>query len=470
MAEKPEIKQYNALPTLELFHKSNAEIRCIVGPVGSGKTSAATMEICYYLPHYIFKKYGIKKTRFVVVRNTYPELRDTTQRTIIDWFPQGIHHKQENTFHIRYTNGIEVELLFRSCDNPDDVKKFKSLEVTGYWIDESIEVADEIKRMLKNRIGRFPAKCPVRYGIETTNPPDVEHTTYSQFYWMTEVPGPMPEKDPLEGHIGFWQPERENEANLRPGYYNSLIQDYRDSPDWVAMYVKGEPGIVQKGKLVITKFRRDRHVAIEPIPWCNGTIYRGWDNSGNTPAAVALQIPSAGMAQVLRQFVTDKEGIVDFTKRVVEECELLWPGAEYVDYGDPAGANKFSKKGGGFTSNAKLMLDECGVKVISSDQNVTARINSIEQACQRYDGLLIDPSCVRLINGLIGGYCYAETGTPGIYQEKPEKNRFAHVCEALEYVLVKLFKSQPKRLAYDEDESRWSVNLGHQNRSAATGY
>lgn len=187
-----ETKVYRPLPTIERFHRSPAQIRCIVGPVGSGKTSGATWEICNYLPEFLFKQYQIIGTRWVVVRNSYRELQDTTMRTVFDWFSWGDHKKQENIYTLQYPDGFSAELLFRSCDNPDDIKKFKSLEVTGYWIDESIEVPGEVKRMLKNRIGRYPQKCPVRFGIETTNPPDFEHPTYSEFAWDTPPPGPIP--------------------------------------------------------------------------------------------------------------------------------------------------------------------------------------------------------------------------------------------------------------------------------------
>lgn len=444
-AEAVETQHYWPLPTLREFHESDAQIRCIVGPVGSGKTSAASLEVGYYLPWHIWNEYGLKHTRWVVVRNTYPELRDTTQRTFLEWFPDADHKKQANTVHLRYDNGITVEVLFRSCDNPKDVKKFKSLEITGYWIDESIEVADDIKKMLKNRIGRFPKRSPVRYGIETTNPPDVEHTTYSEFAWQTSPPGPIPEGVPKPNHVGFWQPPRENEANLRANYYDDLLNDYSDSPDWAEMYVEGKPGIIVKGKLVYNNFRRDLHVARNELVWAKGPLFRGWDNSGNIPACVVAQIPTATRIQILKEFHSDRMNIVDFARYVVSQCSLLYPEAEFTDWGDPAGWNEFSTKDGGFTSNAKMMKDACGVNPIASENNLTARIGAVEDALSRIDGLLIDPSCVRLINGFIGGYCYpqiaAHAATETIYGDKPLKNRFSHIHDALQYVIVKIARS-----------------------------
>jgi hypothetical protein len=362
----------------------------------------------------------------------------------MEWMPYGVERKVDNELHLAYRGGIVAEILFRACDRPQEMKKFKSLEITGYWIDESIEVSEDVVRILKNRIGRFPKKCPVRFGIETTNPPDVEHPMYSRFRWHEPPPGPMPEGVPLPNHEGFWQPARENARNLRPGYYEDLAFDYRDNPDWAEIYIEGKPGIMTHGKLVYGNFRKNLHVADGPLVWSNGPLFRGWDNSGNCPACVVVQMPRAGHLQVLKEYHSDKMGIVDFTRYVVAECNVRFPGARFNDWGDPSGENRYSTKDGGFTSNAQLMREECKVYAKPSDQAYQARVQSVDQALGRIDGLLIDPGCVRLINGFLGGYCYSEIGNSGIFREKPDKNRFSHPHDALQYVTVKLVRSSPR--------------------------
>lgn len=429
------------LDTMRQFHKDAAQIRCIVGPVGSGKTTAAAWDICYFLPHMFLEQHGIKRTKWVVVRNTYTELRDTTQETLFEWFPWGQRLKQANEYMLHYPNGIAVLILFRSCDRPQDIKKFKSLEITGYWIDESVEVAEEVKNMLKTRIGRYPKKCPARFGIETTNPPDIEHPLYSMFKWNVPPPGPVPSGEPLKKHVGFWQPPRENEANLRPGYYDDLIADYRDSPDWALMYVDGKPGFIVEGKPVYNNFKRKHHVALESLAWSMGKLYLGWDNTGLCPACVVVHVPTPMRPQVLREYWSDKMGIVDFTRYVIAQLNMDFPGHPSVDHwADPAGATRFSKKEGGYTSNEELMAGE-GVAVQASEQNFKARVESVDQSLARIDGLLIDPSCTRLINGFVGGYCYPKNAAiMGEYMENVLKNRYSHVHDALQYVMVKLFK------------------------------
>mgnify|MGYP001826963941 CR=1 FL=1 len=151
--------QYRPVPTIDAFHLHPGQIRGIVGPVGSGKTTGATWDVCRYLPLFLAKNWGYKRSKWVIVRNTYDELIDTTQATVFDWFDWGRYQKQRKIYTLFHDDedGFEIELLFRSCDRIQDLKKFKSLEVTGYWIDESIEVAGDIKRILKTRIGRYPA-------------------------------------------------------------------------------------------------------------------------------------------------------------------------------------------------------------------------------------------------------------------------------------------------------------------------
>ena len=144
-------------------------------------------------------------------------------------------------------------------------------------------------------------------------------------------------------------------------------------------------------------------------------------------------------------------GIVDFTKYVVNQCALKFPNADFIDFADPAGENKFSDKKGGFTSNAELMRGE-GIDPEASEQNPDARYAAVDDQLALINGMLIDPSCTRLINGFLGGYHRKEIGQgTGIYQQEPVKNRFSHPHDALQYVMVRLVKPKPK----PKKDSKW---------------
>ena len=126
------------IKTILDFHQSAETYRCIVGPVGSGKSSAAAWEICYYLPHYLKDEFGIKHTLWLVLRNTYDQLIDSTMKTLWYWFGWGTHQRQRKRYFLKLTDDYSdctVEIWYRSCDNPKEVEKFGGYELTGYWID-----------------------------------------------------------------------------------------------------------------------------------------------------------------------------------------------------------------------------------------------------------------------------------------------------------------------------------------------
>lgn len=439
--------EYKPSETIARFHESNAMCRAIVGPAGSGKSSAACMEIGEYLPEHLKEKYGVTNTRWLVLRNTNRELNDSTMKTFFEWFPEAHanYRVQRQEAKFKHSDGRQVEVLFRSCDRPDQVKSIKGMELTGAWVDESIEVGEDTKKMIKNRIGRYPRRLPkgIKFLIETTNPPDVEHPMYLQYRWNSPPPGPIPKGEPLEFHLGFWQKERENEENLPFGYYDDLIAMYRDDPDWIARYVKGEPGITIIGKLVYNNFKRSIHIAGAPLKWSGGQLYAGWDHSGNVPACVICQCPTAMQVQILAEFWTERMNIGDFADMVIQARNMRFPGATYIEYGDPAGWNTFSLKSGGFTSNTDILKDH-GIILLKSEQDLATRIDAVESQLGKFVGgepaLLIDPGCTRTINGMMGGYCYKKLGE-GIYSKEPIKNIFSHCAEAAQYLLLKLVKN-----------------------------
>jgi len=165
-------------------------------------------------------------------------------------------------------------------------------------------------------------------------------------------------------------------------------------------------------------------------------------------------------------------GIVDFADMVVSDRNNRWPDMEWVEWGDPAGESRFSKHGGGLTSNAELMK-EAGIILRSSEQNWEARREAVEFQLGRLvsgePALLIDPSCIRLINGFIGGYCYPEVGTSGIYGAKPIKNKYSHVHDALQYMVVKLLKNTKSYKQEVRPQTVGFTNFAHRSKPKVDG-
>lgn len=232
---------YRAPPTLSRFLQSDAFVRCIVGPVGSGKSSVSVMEILIRAANQSPGPDGVRRTRFAVIRNTYSQLRDTTRKTFEKWIPArlGRWHEQSFTFEIRHTlsdgTRIESEVLFRALDRPEDVRKLLSLELTGAYINEIREIPKNVLDVLEGRVGRYPAKDEGGaswFGIwADTNPWHAGHWGAKLF------------AKGLHGYEVFRQPggrseTAENVENLPDGYYERLATG--KDRDYVRVYIDGE--------------------------------------------------------------------------------------------------------------------------------------------------------------------------------------------------------------------------------------
>jgi hypothetical protein len=77
---------------------------------------------------------------------------------------------------------MEMEVFFLSMDRPEEIGKLKGMELTGVWLNETVELPKAALDVATQRVGRFPAQ---RFGgptwtgvIMDTNPPDDDSWYY----------------------------------------------------------------------------------------------------------------------------------------------------------------------------------------------------------------------------------------------------------------------------------------------------
>ena len=145
---------------LKHFMKDDTFFRGIRGPVGSGKSVGCCVEVFRRALQQKKGPDGIRKSRWAIIRNTNPQLRTTTIKTWLDWFPEADWGKfmwsVPYTHHIK-KGDIDLEVLFLALDRPEDVKKLLSLELTGIWINEAREIPKSIIDACTMRVGRYPS-------------------------------------------------------------------------------------------------------------------------------------------------------------------------------------------------------------------------------------------------------------------------------------------------------------------------
>src|SRR5947208_1263768 len=110
---------YRPPPTLARFMGSDARYRCVVGPIGSGKTSSCIMELLRRSREQRPGPDGKRHTRWAVIRTSYRELRDTTRRTFEQWITPEMGTWRESDFAFKLAVGdVRAEFMFRSLDQP----------------------------------------------------------------------------------------------------------------------------------------------------------------------------------------------------------------------------------------------------------------------------------------------------------------------------------------------------------------
>ena len=132
---------------LKSFMKDDSFFRGLRGPVGSGKSVSCCVEIFRRALQQEKGQDGNRRSRWAIIRNTNPQLRTTTIKTWLDWFPEAEWGKF--LWSVPYTHWIkqgdlELEVIFLALDRPEDVKKLLSLELTGIWINEAREIPKSI--------------------------------------------------------------------------------------------------------------------------------------------------------------------------------------------------------------------------------------------------------------------------------------------------------------------------------------
>lgn len=475
--KNPLVRAYKAEYTPSLFHVDNSVIRGLMGPLGSGKSTACCAEIMQRAVRQPPDESGRRRSRWAVIRNTYRELNDTTLQTWLDWFPEeecGPFARGNMTHEIRLqlpdNTMVELDVMFRALDRPADVKKLLSLELTAAWVNEARELPIAIIRMLRRRVARFPSwRDPVIraaggywFGVVMdTNPPDEDHWWYKIFELEHPDVTPLdPERDKAyfgpDGKpfpqlpIFTWQlfrqpsgrgPKAENLHNLPPGYY----QDTSGlTPEWIKVYFDGEYGFVHDGKPVYPEYTDSFHCTDWAAPMPGAEIRVGID-FGLTPAAVFVQQDIHGRWRVIDELVTEDMGITRFGELLSAKMQGEYADYKFRFYGDPAGDQRAQTD----ERSPFMILNAQGITATAARTNdFNVRREAVATPLMRIvdgkPGLAIHPKCRQLRKGMGGKYCYRRVQVVGDerYHDKPDKGMYSHVCEALQYVMLE-FGSNP---------------------------
>ncbi|BBF92648.1 hypothetical protein [Blastochloris tepida] len=455
------------------FVLDNSEVAIIQGPMGSGKSKAANIRIYRHAREQRLSRLsGRRHSRWAVVRNTYPDLEGTTIRTWLDTFPEHVYGKMKWSkpfYHRIEIDDVILEADFLALDKEEDVRKLRSAEYTGFYINEGQYIPKVLFDEMHSRAGRFPAVkdggtewCGVIMdmnapedeanwvAIMTGQVPFPEHWTQqeralakwpAEWKFFMQPPGLLEDIGP-DGLVRGYKPNPKAE-NTRwlakvggKPFYMSKISG--KSKAWIDSRIMNRVTIYADGDPVWPQFRLETHVMREmPEPVEGSPVFVGLD-FGRSPAAVFFQKINHRVVVLYelqafdcgaRRFIADHFA-PEVERRFGDRFELeLW--------GDPKGRDRTQAD----DVTAFDMFEAKGFRVRPAPvkgNNIETRIEVVENLLlDMRDGIpcfMLSPACRRLKAAMAGKYFLEKSNDAS--KRLPCKDDYSHLPDALGYGLL----------------------------------
>lgn len=427
-------KMFHEVPYWEGFNKI---IKGAMGGLGAGKSKGCMQElaeVCLRTPG----------AQSVMMRASMPK----ADATLIDEFgdfigPAATWVSSKDSFY--FANDHRLRTM-----PADKWDRLGSEQFVAAYTQETQEMDYRIFSVLSERLrhpGGYVDGVPWYRLLFDSRPIESKHWLKERFIdhaWNVER-GPASRKHakkPYYAYVKF--SSFDNEANLRPGYIQELMEEHKNEPGWIRMMIYGEVGYSLDGAPVYGEvYRPEVHDAtIEEDPRL--PILRGWDFGYRSPALLWCQWTRDGRLLVLREFCPKKIQRDQFLDEALAIQTAEFPGrhpSQYRDFGDISGEQVdwasdltniqyVEKKLNTTFEGLKKDSVEWGIECVRQLMRRPAMYDQKRLSC-----FLVDERCETLREALRGMYAYPEKGT----HKGPEKgNGYDDVCDALRYVAQSL--------------------------------
>lgn len=428
---------YTPSPVLGEFMASDARVRMVRGPVGSGKSTTMAVEMLRRACEQARGPDGMRRTRGVIVRNTLGQLLTTAFETIKTVIPTEVYtyHVSNHVLRVRF-NDVESEWILLPLDTPENVRRLLSLELTFAWMSEVRELPVSIVDDVLSRCGRYPSKLrggPTWYGVFG------ETNSFSEDDpWCKKLEYEKPDSWGYFVQPGARDPGAENRENLPPEYYPTLIEN--NSPEWVEQYIDNKITPALTGEAVFrSSFKTEFHVSKQPLVAVPGAMLVIGMDFGRSPAVVLTQLDPRGRVIVLAELTSENMGVEQFC---VSKLRPLLASPEFQRIpigvvGDPSGIVK-TQIG---EESIFQALKRLGFAAQPAQTNaIEPRLRAVDKwLLQQRDGgpaLMISPNCKILIRALRSKYRYAKRKDGQLNALPVKDHPWSDIADALQYAML----------------------------------
>ena len=467
----------------------------IRGPIGSGTSSASCMKIySQAIEQRPSPLDGKRRSRWAVVRNTYPDLQNTTLKTWLDWFPESQYGTLVRTrpmCHQVRIDDVELDVFFLALDSEDDISKLRSLELTGVWFNELEWTNKGIFDEAESRTGRYPS---MKEGgsnwdgvIADLNAPNEDH-------WLPQMTGEVPPPDDLtDEELGLlrlptnWSyyvqppallevrspdgktvvgyklnPAAENQKWLKAEYYEEKCRGKKKT--WIDSRLRNQITFHLDGDPVWTSYNPDTHLSAQPlVPVSGHDVIVGLDFGRRPSAVCAQEIGNRLFFQYeFRRFNASASVFAPQLKRFLEKT---YPGFNFRFVGDPKGQDK----GQATERTAYEIFEANGMHVTPApvkNNHLETRLSAVDNLLNgMHNGLpraVFSPSNCPTLKAAMAGRYHIRKASMG--DPEPVKDKYSDVADCVQYIC--LFNGEGKRMiGHDPAQGTGRINVAPKAKS-----
>lgn len=429
---------YRPPPTIRAWMRDPSMVRVLVGPLGSGKSTGAIHELfrrsCEQEPG----PDGVRRTRFAIVRNTLAQMKTTVLPDIRTYLGAlATWMVSQSTVHLDFSlaDGTRVrsEWLMIPLENPEDVRRLLSTQLTGVWFEECREIDYAFVQPALGRIGRFPSMDtkPTWQGfIGTTNPwPD--GSAWHRAFELELPPGWACYRQP-SGR----SPAAENVENLPEDYYDRLCQGA--TPEFIKVSVDGENGPDLSGAPVFGNAFAYGYHTVPHLPPIEGRTFILGQDTDRNPATLIAQRGDAGELRVYKEVMAEGKGLENFVQQdLIPVMYESFRGSAYMIV-DPSAVRKSSIS----EESQQEALQRLGFDVALAPTNkIDPRLRAVDNLLTSQiagrPSLIIDRAgCPNLIRALQSEYRYPRNASGEIAPSPMKTHPWSDIADALQYLAL----------------------------------
>lgn len=396
---KPHPAQYD-------FITSPAKFRAFVGGIGSGKTYIGCSEMVAFAT-------ANPGNLHAIVAQTYPMLRDATQRTFFQVCPEELIERFNKTRNeVKLIDGSEI--IFRSADEPENLR---GPTLASFFLDEAARSSKKTWHIMMGRLRAPGVDCKAW----ATTTPKGFNWVYEEFV-----------KKKRDNYEIFYCKTSEN-PYLSPDYISALNEAY--SGAFAKQELEGQfigfEGVVYPG------FSRSLH-EISELPVFKKVLVGldwGWTNE---MAAAVCGIDGDDRLYVIEEFYKKQTLIEDFVKVCKGYKEKYDVTAFLCDPSEPEHITQLRREG--------LNAQEANNEVMPGINKVAARLDKKGDGKARF---YVHEDCINTLMEF-ENYRYPEVKEGKAVQEKPVK-LFDHLMDCVRYVCSDLDSGDRFTILTDPD-------------------